>query len=1267
MQPALPQSAVAERHRAGAVLSRKARLGQAMRSEPGLRKPFFAPNEPLLVSRLTRARINGQPPVKSLATPIPNSLLAPESLLINPPFVGFELATQLASTHPKSKLAGQPVAFSPTISPVVAQQMQPSNGEMKVDFTGDFHPILVEPVKKDGRAEPPDAPAGDVAETLAETSAPAAPQAKAAPATPEADPQFQATMQDIRQTHRTLRKHPDPQKKVNEYVLAAVLPEAAQKKQHDSQQHLTTIDTTAQQVAQAKQEAFKPETFKELLKSNLDELEGKLPKNESGAKRFKRDKPLEVIKQQIAQQIAQTNAAQLHDVNSEVGRKQPPPSNAPVQEAKTYKTEPTGRKPAPIDAVAATPKPKPDAEISLEAKSTALDTRMATRHVTDQQLADSNEPQFLSTLAAKQQAQQQAAQAPQTYRQAEQRTLATAQKKASATAQTKGGGMFAKRQQTFLEVVQQQNLTELFDKGKQLWVNGQFLATYDGTKTQVKRILQELSTYVDETFTRESEDAKKRFERVVEDQLDEIHGLGIKDFFWGPDTEAIEQVFAREASTFKLTLGYTLDKIAVEIARRLNEAVACIEQGQQRSETLFASLDKDQQQLHGDTFSQFKTQFDTLRTSVDDKQAELAQSLADSYKANVDSLDETFHKIDEEVSRTWIDDAVDFIEDAALAIYRLGQLLFSVLSRLADMITDILAHPIRFLENVGAGIKQGFERFVAKFDEYLLTGFFDWLRGSVASTSIQLPASFDGKGLFSLATQLTGLNYTTFREIAVDKLGSPVVVALEKGEEWIKEGFEKGIELFQIVKKDGLSGLWEHVSGLVAEGISELFAKIKKTILYEAVQKALAYVATLFNPVGAFIQAALALYHGIKFLIDNISRLEELVNSFLDSLELAVKGNVTGIADKVVLALRNSIVLAIDFLAKLLNLGNLVDKARRLIHTIQTPIKRAMGWVLDKFKPLAQRAVRGGKALVAKGKKAVTNVVGAVVEWWKASKSFKAKDGKPHKLYLRGQEDSTELMVASAPTSYKQFFAQFSSIDPTDPQKTQKEAAYTTGLQLASEIAAISSERHPQAATEEDKRAIRRDKRQRIDTLLEQLWPHTATLLAGQEAPTGLTEAEAIPIQWFKPMDLYHRVVLLDLPESERGFDWNMREKLPPNQLGQRLTIGLLSKSLPRKGKTFQRLNDFRGSQAELFKLTLQEFGFDWSGLDPDHVQDLQFSGEDGLANLWPLDSSANRSAGSRQLQYVVHWKSGNGQVIAIKVGDERLVGRYFKIDRIEL
>ena len=208
--------------------------------------------------------------------------------------------------------------------------------------------------------------------------------------------------------------------------------------------------------------------------------------------------------------------------------------------------------------------------------------------------------------------------------------------------------------------------------------------------------------------------------------------------------------------------------------------------------------------------------------------------------------------------------------------------------------------------------------------------------------------------LFDLTAQILPLTYETFRKVAVKVWGKAAVELLETG----AAAAEKGLEIVQIVREKRLAGLWELIQASLSSLVEELIQKVKKTVLFAAIDKALAFIACLFTPVGAFIKAAQAIYRGIRFLMDNIDRITEIVDAFLTSVELAVAGNTDAIAQKIVNALRGFIVVGIDFLAKLLGLGDLAGKVHKILNAIRAPFERAVEAVLKGLTTLVRAVMR---------------------------------------------------------------------------------------------------------------------------------------------------------------------------------------------------------------------------------------------------------------------------------------------------------------------
>lgn len=583
-------------------------------------------------------------------------------------------------------------------------------------------------------------------------------------------------------------------------------------------------------------------------------------------------------------------------------------------------------------------------------------------------------------------------------------------------------------------------------------------------------------------------------------------------------------------------------------------------------------------------------------------------------------------------------------------------LIDQIVAKAMQAYEDIKRDPMAFLGNLLKAVKLGFSQFFGNIGTHLLNGLVGWLTSELKQANIQPPKDFTFRSVLTFVLDVLGISM----EKIWKKLGEHPKIGPQKVAK-IRGMIDRLTGIWTFVKEvmeEGPGAIWKHIQEQLTNLWDMVLDKVKSWIMEQIIDKMVAKLLSMLDPTGimAVINSFIAFYRAVQSFIERLREILEVVSSFVGGVAEIARGVVTTGANFLERTMANALPTIIGFLANQVGLRGLGHKIGEMIQSVQAVVDKGLTWLVNK-------AVDLGGALLEMGKDAVSSAIQGLRTLAGIQKQFTAPGGHQHRLYFNGDEENATLMIASVPTSYQQFFAQFSPDQLTAPQKE----ALEKGLALATEISKVKGERYPSIVTDTQKESIKQDKRKRINDLLEKLWPHTSTLLAGTNAPSGLTANDAIPIQWFKPMSLYHRVVLPALPESEQLFDWNTRDTLPKNHFGQSLTIGLKSDVLPKEGKVFQRLNDFRGSQSELFKLTLEEFGFGWDGLDPDHVQDLQFGGEDAISNLWPLDSSANRSAGSRQIQHIVHWKSDNGQVIAIQAGDKRLVGRYFKIDRIGL
>lgn len=248
------------------------------------------------------------------------------------------------------------------------------------------------------------------------------------------------------------------------------------------------------------------------------------------------------------------------------------------------------------------------------------------------------------------------------------------------------------------------------------------------------------------------------------------------------------------------------------------------------------------------------------------------------------------------------------------------------------------------------------------------------------------------------------------------------------------------LEPVRILLQKGIGALWEWVKAEVSSHLQEIFTKIKQEIFEAIIKKALIWVGTLFIPGLGFIRLVQAIYKALRWLVDNIDRIVEIVNSFLDSVALAVKGNVGGIVTRVVNALTLGVVIAIDFLAKLVGLGNFADKLQRAIQSLKKPIQKAIDFVLTKARPVVRKierailkAAQAAKKAAAAGKKAVEKVL----RFFGIKKYFSTNTGEKHALFFEKRGGRTVLLIESSAQDIRKFVEYYASERKLDANKTQ--------------------------------------------------------------------------------------------------------------------------------------------------------------------------------------------------------------------------------------
>ncbi len=737
--------------------------------------------------------------------------------------------------------------------------------------------------------------------------------------------------------------------------------------------------------------------------------------------------------------------------------------------------------------------------MSLKEGSDRLDHEMHEGDLTEQQVKDSNEPSFNQALDAKKEAQKDAITAPQQYRADEKLLLKKAEGEAQKDATHDLLSMHHSRAGSFTKVEGQQNKAKLEEEKIRQQIALDLERIYGETKTKVETRLQTLTTTTATMFDTGAQQARADFETYVDRRMSAYKSDRYSGFFgglkWAKDKlfgmpNAVNAFYTEGRDKYLRQMDTVITGIAEHVATQLNIATQEIADGRKAVQDYFNNLDADKKRIGQETLNDVMGRFDTLEASVEDKQGELVETLAQKYKENLEQIDARIEEM-KAANAGLVDKAINFVKGVINTLRELKDLLFNVLSKVAQIIGYIIRHPIAFLENLIDGIAQGLKNFGKNILKHLQNGFIKWFTGSSSIKSIRIPESLDAKGIFMLVMDVAGLTVEKFMERALKKIPPEM---LEK----LKTGFE----IFQIIIREGLIGLWRYLQNKLENIIVSTKEQVFSYLENQVLQAGLDFIMKLLTPAGAFIKACQMIYKIVKFIWENAKKILEFINGVLDSMIDVAAGKVDAAAKKVEQSLANVIPLAIGFLASLLGLDGIPKKVEEILKRVRSAIENAFDWVIDKAWEFGKKAFG---FIVAKGKQALK----ALVSWWKISRKFKTDDGQEHNLYFENEND-VEPTVASDPQKVQRFLnlkaTEYAAKKATDPKKIALRNATTKNDELKGALKTLKT---AEASSKSEARSMTTIQNQTLyDTVtkkVEELTPLLMPLLnKGQYPPVVL-------------------------------------------------------------------------------------------------------------------------------------------------------------------
>lgn len=351
-------------------------------------------------------------------------------------------------------------------------------------------------------------------------------------------------------------------------------------------------------------------------------------------------------------------------------------------------------------------------------------------------------------------------------------------------------------------------------------------------------------------------------------------------------------------------------------------------------------------------------------------------------------------------------DPVRFIINGLLKLVGISPSAFwGIVAKVQQVAKDIADDPIKFINNLVAGVGRGFSQFFDNFGKHLLAGFLDWLFSALRKdgAGVEVPADLSAKSIVKFVLQLLGISWPRVRKLLVEQLGEKTVMVLETAAGLIATLVTEGIDGVAKLIKERLDPK-TIIDAMIEAGIRYLVETVAV--------KVAAKILSMLNPAGAILQAITLIYDVLKWVFTNASRIFSFVEAVVNGMADVIAGNIAGLANSVEKALAMLVPICIALFAQILGLDGLprkVANAVKGIHgSVEAALRAAVKWLVDQAKKLLAKLGIGGKDK-DKDKKPPGDV-GTMVPFNLA--------GKSHHLMIKVQGKNAKLMVASNPTPF---------------------------------------------------------------------------------------------------------------------------------------------------------------------------------------------------------------------------------------------------------
>lgn len=553
------------------------------------------------------------------------------------------------------------------------------------------------------------------------------------------------------------------------------------------------------------------------------------------------------------------------------------------------------------------------------------------------------------------------------------------------------------------------------DKRKQVGTEANRL--FNTAKDQVNDLLKDLDSDAmklwetgKEKIVREFKDELAPVKRWVDEHLESWYNRLKKSVFGLPDH--VTESYKRAEKNF----GDKVCKKLREVSTHVNGVIlACekiIENVNTKIRELFEKAKGDLGDWAVQEQERFQGRINGLRSQVKQAQQDFNEDLTKRASEAVQEVREEVHALREAAKGLIgkIKDAIDEFREDPIKFLINGLLkmvniepsrFWALLVRIQQVAKDIADKPMKFANNLMAAVKAGFTRFFDNFGANLLEGLLNWLFSGLGKMGIKVPKSFGLKQVITFFLQIMGISWARIRKLLAKHIGEKNVAAIEKAYQMVALLIEKGP-----------AGIYEMIKDkLNPQNLLDMVLEMAKDFIVELlVKKAVEAIVKLTNPAGAIYTAIESIYKVLAWIFRNAARIFSFVETIVNGMADIIAGNYDGMAAAIEKALKQLLVPVIDFVARLIGLGELPNKVAKMIKGLQQKVEKimdkAIGFLAKKAKDFIKKLGFGKKDKKGDGKLKDTEVGDEM--------KFTADDER-HKLWMEVKGDKVEVMISSTP------------------------------------------------------------------------------------------------------------------------------------------------------------------------------------------------------------------------------------------------------------